>query len=801
MRYFDLCGEWIMKGNGFDCKGTIPGSVCSFLLNNELVPDPHYRDNERLFFDLLENDYSFEKTFAYKKTNATTFLTCEGLDTLCDIYLNGALVAYTDNMHLKYEFDVSSLLVNGENHIKLVFHAVNPYIKERWQQENLRQSKEPMLGFAYIRKAHYMLGWDWGPMLPDMGIWRKIYLTEKDSARILDWKVKQRHCNNEVFITPIVETDKPIEIEVKAVAPNGDILVFPVNEETKIENPMLWWPNGLGEAYLYAFEINAIQNGIVVDSVSKKIGLRDMKLIREQDEWGVGYCHEVNGVRFFALGANYIPEDNILSRITVERSRKLLQDCKAVGYNTIRIWGGGYYPDEGFMNLCDEMGIVVFLDLMFACSMYNPDEKMQQSIFEEIRYNVKRLRHHASLSVISGNNEAEGMQGGQSQKIKDLYHMLFEVKFPQIIEEIAPEIPYAPSSPTSGIAGVDPNDQNFGDGHSWNVWGCSQNIQLYREQYYRYLSEFGFQSLPSMRTIEKFTEPEDRNLFSYIMERHQRCPSANNRLIRYISGAYLYPSTFSALSYASQLLQGEAMRMAVEQHRRHRGRCMGTLYWQINDVWPGATWSSIDCYGNWKALHYYAKRFYAPVLLSCEEEGYGNSKYSFDFNMNKDPFGYDYKTSARFCITNDTLNAVDCNVHWALRNSESEILESGTFNVAAEKLSATWLEELDFNKTDGYENHLEYRLEIDGKIVCTQTVLFVAPKHYHFKDPALSYRIDGDSIIVTTNSFAKNVEIDCGVDGVILEDNYFDMEKGERTIRIIEGVPQKITLRSVYDIR
>ena len=801
MRTYSLNGKWKMTGGGYEVEGTVPGSVYSFLyVDNALLPDPYYRDNEDVYLALAEHEYTFEKKFDYTLTGKPTFLIFEGLDTLCTVYVNGQKVADTDNMHLQYTFEVQDLLQNGENTVKVVCHPVPPYIKARNEENKLFGAYDCMAGYPYVRKAHCMMGWDWGPRLPDAGIWRNVYLLEKNSASIQEVHLVQRHDNGEVYLTLDVETDGEGEISVCLTAPNGQQTALLPNAETKIEDPQLWWPNGLGEQPLYEVTVSLKENGETVDEKRLKIGLRELKLIRKKDDFGESFYHEINGVDMFAMGADYIPEDNIFSRITPERTRTLLTHCKNCNFNAIRVWGGGYYPDDFFFEICDELGLVVFFDLMFACSVYEPDEKMKASIVEEVTQNVKRIRHHACLGLICGNNEIEwhfheyvAISGRtEVDALSAIYLELFEKLLPETVNTVAPYLPYVPSSPTSIGGFADPNGEGYGDCHDWEP-----NYMLCRNRFYRYVSEFGFEGFPCLKTVESFTLPEDRNPLSKIMDRHQRSSGGNELILTYLSRNFLYPNDFATFLYASQVLQAEAVKYRVEHFRRYRGRCMGTLYWQLNDIWAVTSWASIDYCGRYKALQYVAKRFYAPVLLSCEEVGEAQTKPF----VNMEKGGYNAEKSARLCVTNDTMYEFTGKVRWQVRDEKSNVLRQSEETVIVSPLSVKWLEKEFFDTLDPETEHLWFSLESDGKILSEGSVLFTVPKYYRFENPNLRAEIQGDEIVVYSDGYAKCVQIE-GVDGdLILDDNFFDMERGEKRVRILSGEAKKILLRSVYDIR
>ena len=787
-----------MKGNGFDCDGDIPGSVYSFLLNNGLMEDPYFRQNELEALELMEHDYTFTRSFTYDKSiTEPVLLCCDGLDTLCDIYLNGQMVAHTENMHRSYVFDITELL-KEKNEISLTFHSANKYFKEAYKKDPIWGAPiNTLMGFNHLRKSFCMSGWDWGPRLPDAGIWKNIYLLIADSDRIEDVRILQRHENGEVWLTADVKTASG-NAEVKAVLtdPDGKSYTVPINREYKVDNPQLWWPNGLGKQPLYKLEITLIENSSVVDKSEKTIGLRTMKLVRERDKFGESFCHEVNGVRFFAMGADYIPEDNILSRITPERTEKLLLQCKNANFNAIRVWGGGHYPNNDFFESCDRFGIVVFLDLMVACAMLPDNPALISEFAEEIRENLTRVRHHACMAVISGNNECEEIFVNRSKEERKAisYLEVYEDMIPDIIAEVCPEIPYVPSSPSSVGHFIDTRNENIGDSHYWAVWHNNLPFSEYRKHYFRYLSEFGFQSFPDEKTVNSFTLPSDRNVFSRVMEMHQRNAAANGKIVSYLAQTYLYPNNFSSFIYASQLLQAKAMRYAVEHLRRNRGRCMGALYWQLNDIWPVASWASIDYYGRFKALHYEAKRFYDPVMISCRETGETTTRPYVIL----EPDWVDYETKARLSVNNDTLDEVSGTVRWRLCERGGKVIVSGEEDVVVPPLSVVTLEELDFHKTDIEHNYFWYEFSASGS---KGSVIFTAPKHFEFADPELSVTRDGDKLHILSKSYAQYVNIYSPTEDFILSDNFFDMEAGERTVDILEGDPKTLCVRSVFDIK
>ena len=810
MKKQSLNGAWTLTipGSSFgETPAKVPGSVYHDLLTAGLIPDPFYRDNEEEALKIMEHDFIYSRSFEVTEALLAcdrVLLRCEGLDTLATVELNGSLAGSAFNMHRTWEFDVKKLLKPGKNEIRILFFSPTRYIRQAYERQPLEGSSDAMMGFPYLRKAHCMFGWDWGPRLPDAGIWRDLELVGVETARLAEVAVRQHHGKDEVTLEILPRIEKTgsgeTEIQVSVTGPEGETFACPAGETTlTLRNPKLWWPAGYGDQPLYTVEVKLTCGGKELDCWKRRIGLRTMTVRRDKDEWGESFCHCVNGVDVFAMGADYIPEDNLLPRVNPERTRRLLEDARAANMNAIRVWGGGYYPDDYFYDLCDELGLLVWQDFMFACAAYDLSEEFEENVKAEFRDNIRRLRHHPSLALWCGNNEMESFvpmdTWVNTPKLKADYIKLYEYILPKIVKEEDPQAFYWPSSPSSGGSFDAPQDENRGDCHYWAVWHGLLPFTDYRNHIFRYASEFGFQSFPCMATIESFTLPEDRNVFSYVMEKHQRNASANGKIAEYLSQTYLYPSTLDAFVYASQLLQAQAMQYGVEHWRRHRGRSMGALVWQLNDCWPVTSWSSIDYYGRWKALHYYEKRFFAPVLISCAEEG----TLTQNTNVNAEPFPL--KKSARLNVSNETRQTFEGRVHWSLRRPDAAILREGFAEVKVPALSALWLEELDFSDQDTRGCYFAYELtDKAGARIGEGTVLFCAPKHFRFENPELEARLEGDEILVTAKAYARSVEIQCGPD-TLLEDNYFDMNAGTRRIKILRGRAETVRVRSVYDIR
>ena len=868
MKQQTLSGAWELEitgespFSGEKIPAAVPGSVYATLLGEGKMPDPYWRDNELEALKLMDHDFVYKRVFDLEYPKAgKLLLVCEGLDTICRLELNGRLIGSANNMHRVWEYDITNIALPEGNELTVTFTSPTRYIAERHSELFVDGSSEAMRGFPQIRKAHCMFGWDWGPRLPDAGIWREISIAYIDDVRLDSVYISQNHRDTSAvelsfdFQCSGSLCEDDFDVEITLTSPGG-FVTHSTGGPVVITDPQLWWPNGYGAQPLYTVRAALKDGGREVDSWERRIGLRTMSVSREIDEWGESFAHRVNGVDIFAMGADYIPQDNILARVTDEKIRRLLEDCAAANFNAIRVWGGGYYPGDRFYDICDELGLLVWQDFMFSCAIYELTPLFEANIRAELADNIRRLRHHASLGLWCGNNELEWQQGDGSFKAtpkqKADYIRMFEYIFPQVVEEHDPQAFYWPASPSSGGGFDEPNDENRGDAHYWDVWHGFKPFSEYRKFFFRYASEFGFQSFPCLKTVRAFTVPEDRNIFSRVMEMHQRNVYANGKIMAYMSTAFRYPTDFDHLLYASQLMQADAIRCGVEHWRRNRGRCMGAIYWQVNDIWPVASWASIDYFGRWKALHYYAKRFFAPVMLSCLETGEMTERPSCV--LQPEPI----RKAARLALANETMGAVSGTVRWALRDPSAGVISSGEQSVSADALSSVWLDEMDFTGCDELSNYLSYEFlaggdaggdadgdaggDAGGDVVSSGTSLFCMPKHFEFADPQLQVRRDGDSLVVTAAAYARSVEIYCdddcdggsgdggsncnsggsgggsnapsasdssgdsfrgdsgGGEDLLLSDNYFDMNAGSVTVKILRGDPKSIKARSVYDL-
>ena len=811
----EIHSGWQMRQAGWEefLPASVPGSVYHDLMQNGKMDDPFWRDNFPKALKRMDHDYEYKTEFAADKAllkSDAVLLRFEGIDTVADVFLNGEKLGHTENMHRTFEFEVKDLLKEEGNELRVLLHSPTRFIKEEYKHNVADGSEEAMVGFANLRKTHCMFGWDWGPRLPDAGLWRPVKLLGIEKARVDSVYVTQKHEDGKVTLhfdvdADVYDREALMGYTVLITDPDGkETLCKGSPEEIAIERPQLWWPNGFGAQPLYTVEVRLYAGGKQVDAWKKRIGLRTLTMHIEKDAYGESFAHEVNGVQVFAMGADYIPEDSIFPRINEARTRELLRQCKEAHFNTIRVWGGGYYPDDWFYDACDEMGLMVWQDFLFACAVYNLTDEFEDNIRAEFADNIKRLRHHASLALWCGNNEMEMfVERGLWVKTpiqKSDYVKMYEYILPKVLKKLDPQTFYWPASPSSGGGFDDPNGFDRGDVHYWDVWHGNVPFTDYRRYYFRYLSEFGFQSFPSVETIKTFALPEDCNPFSYVMEKHQRNNAANGKIMNYLYQTYLYPTSFDAFVYASQLLQADAIRYGVEHFRRNRGRCMGAIYWQLNDCWPVISWASIDYCGRWKALHYAAKRFFRPLTLSCAEEGLLTQNPNINFER------YEYEENAlkkgmRLCVENETMLSHTVEVTWQLRRADASVIRQGRETVTVEPLSSKWLEYEDFADADTFGDYIAYQMTENGAPAASGTALFCAPKHFRFADPQLALRVEGDEIVVTAAAYARSVQILNADDTLKLSDNFFDMNAGETRVRILSGQPSGLRVRSVYDIR
>lgn len=801
-----------------ELEAQIPSSLYNVLLNNNLIKDPFYRDNEYKIRDLCNEDCEFytevyitEEEFKKNKI----ILKFNGVDTISDLYINDKFIGTMNNMHRSFEFNIKEVIKFGANKIRVNIKSPNKYIEEMNQRYELWGVDTTMEGYPHIRKAHCMYGWDWGPQLPDMGIWREVELLSYDVARIEGVYIRQIHKDGQVNLNINTELDiinsldlkslfennnsleidniKELTLDIIIESPDNKVILNSYNidnenleKEINIEKPMLWWPNGYGKQNLYVVKVVMKYGSCVIDFKEFKIGLRTLILSNKKDKWGNEFCFVINGERIFSMGANYIPEDSILARTSKEKTKSLVEDCISANFNTIRVWGGGIYPNDYFFELCDEYGLIVWQDFMFACSTYALTKDFEDNITKEFIDVIKRIRNHPSLGLLCGNNEIEsailywGIPKNERTKID--YITLFERILPEICREYIPDVYYWPSSPSSGGGYNDPSSYDKGDTHYWDVWHGNKPFEDYKNFYFRFCSEFGFEAFPCIKTLNTCCEKEDLNPFSYVMESHQKCKGGNTKLLTYMADNYLYPKDMEGIIYVSQLLQGDAIKYGVEHWRRFRGRCMGAIFWQLNDCWPGPSWASRDYYRRWKALHYMARRFFSPVLLSAHKD-----EYNIVLN-----------------VSNETFNKFDGIIKYKIISNVSDVVFVGESKSSIDGLSSKDIITLDVQKyIEGFERERVFIFtleDVNGNIISEDSLLFTKAKHFKFLNPNIKVEVikekDKFTLEITTENYAKGVFVDFVDFDCILSDNYFDML--DKKIITIDKINKDITEESIY---
>lgn len=791
MRKISLDKNWRMKrptDHEYLPCGNLPISVYQTLLDNNKIQNPYYGENEYPCRDICRDDYDFKAKFLVEPSllsHDKIFLQLDSVDTIADIYINNMYVGSTDNMFRTYRFEVGDKLTSGENKLKISIKSPILYMEKKFAQRPLYGMDTNIAGYQHIRKAHCMSGWDWGPQLPDMGIRKNVQLIFADKGRIESVSVLQDFNADYTALTLTVGakiesfSGCALTAEAEISLSDGRMLkgVMTAGKAVfKLANPELWYPRGYGKQPLNKITIRLYCGAELLDTVTEITGFRRLTAHRD-DEKGI-FCFNCNGIDIFSMGANVIPLDQILPYITKNRIFEFLGRCTEENFNMLRIWGGGYYADDLFLEECDRLGILVWQDFAFACSAYRLDEAFEKTIRAEFEDNIKRMRGHACLALWCGNNEIESMWEGwgvpEDEEARRDYVRIFEEIIPETLRKLDPQRFYWPSSPSIGgnqygNDGVFHNssDNRRGDQHYWDIWHNFKPIEDFRKYLFPFCSEYGFESIPNIKTIRSFAGESDLNLCSPVMELHQKCTAGNEKLLYYIAQMCRYPYSFEKLIYASQLVQSDCIRSNVEHMRRNRGVCMGSLYWQINDSNPVISWSSVDYYNRPKALHYAAKRFYSPVLLSCLEEN---------------------TSSVVLNVSNETVEPVKGIISWKLRNARSEILTNGTIGIDVQPLAAKNAAALNFGdyfrtEHDKRTNYLEYFLEENGKILSKGTTIFVRPKTFCFIDPRISVRIDEKyerfDITLTSAAFAKAVYLDLADADCEFGDNWFDLNADE----------------------
>ncbi|MFB5759806.1 beta-mannosidase [Paenibacillus medicaginis] len=842
--------KWIQQLDGWRFKASadqewlpaqVPGCVHTDLLRCGKIPDPFYGTNERELQWIDKQDWEYEANFVIPSAAIALQqleLVCDGLDTYADVSVNGVLVFSGDNMFRTWRHDIKPFVHAGDNVIHIRFRSPIqedlPKLKELGYGLPASNDQSELGGLGdrklsvFARKAPYHYGWDWGPRFVTSGIWREIRLEGWSVCRIQDLFIRQDEVQaKEAKLTAMVGIEAAeagfaqlrLMVDGQEWTSQAELKkgLQTVEIPLTIADPKLWWSRGLGEQHLYDFRAELLLEGQVIAERSVRTGLRSIRLVREKDDKGASFYFELNGVPVFAKGANHIPGDSFITEVTAERYRHEVASAVESGMNMLRVWGGGIYEADVFYELCDEYGILVWQDFMFACSMYPGDEAFLNSVRHEAEDNVRRLRNHPSIALWCGNNEIDtawaqyNEQGGwgwkkdytpeQRERIWADYEAIFHRVLPEVVERIAPGSEYWPSSPLialTGDAGQHAHSSSAeGDIHYWGVWHAVEPFENYNVYVGRFMSEYGFQSFPEYRSVRSYAEEHELELESETMLAHQK-NGAGNRLIKQYMDMYLQePKDFKAFLHMSQILQADAMEMAIEAHRRSKPYCMGSLYWQMNDCWPVASWAGIDYFGRWKALQYRVKRSMSDVLLSVA----GHIKGIVSFH-----------------VVNDTLQTVEGKLNVSVLHILGGTVKQVEQDVqvdpnGSETVLTLGVEELLAGKKPT-EHILVVSLEDEqGETKAVREHYFAGIKDMALPVPRIECRESGEggrwTITLTSDVLARHVWLSAEHEG-IFTDNDFDLVPGvPKTIGFLTGggdssyfqpqAPGQVTVRSITD--
>lgn len=819
--------EFSQAGSNEWMSARVPGTVHQDLLDHGRLPDPFYGMNEQKVQWVEKEDWLYRTVFtvtADQLKSDAAWLTFEGLDTYADVYLNGSLLLKADNMFVGHKLAVKDVLREGENRLMIRFRSPVEETAPQWDTDGFNypadndHSEKRMS--VYTRKAPYSYGWDWGIRLATSGIWRPVKLTFCNGAAIDDFFVRQQEVteqvakvDNQLEINNVTTTLK--EAQVKVVYAYGEqadtltrtVVLQPGKNSLSmpawIEKPHLWMPNGWGDPALYTFTATVSVDGKEVASREEAIGLRSIRVVMEDDKDGKSFYFEVNGKPMFAKGSNYIPGDALLPNMTGERYARLFEDIRAANMNMVRVWGGGIYEDDRFYEEADRNGILVWQDFIFACTTYPHDPTFLKRVSEEAVYNMRRLRNHASLAMWCGNNEIyEGMRyWGWKDKYSPVvwkemtegYDVLFRQLLPELVEANDPGRFYMHGSPYEANWGR-PESWKIADSHNWGTWYGQKPFESLDTEIPRFMSEYGFQAFPEMKTIRMFASPEDYELESPVMNAHQKASIGNFLIKKTMALYYKVPEKFEDLIYAGLILQGQGMRHGIEAHRRHRPYCMGSLPWQLNDSWPVVSWSSIDYYGNWKAMHYQIRRAFAPVLVDAIKEG-NNLSY--------------YIMSDRLTDEELTLNLelMDFNGKVYRKQKVDGLLPANTSKLFYQEPVEQALAGRDSATTF---MHMVVKSK-KGEVLSDEIYYFAHPKDQFLPKTPLHWQVKQKKgyceVTVKADKLARDIFIEVPVQGVRFSDNFFDLLPGQKKKVIITSPDGKsldhlqVTVHQLSDVQ
>ncbi|MBC7888450.1 MAG: glycoside hydrolase family 2 protein [Ferruginibacter sp.] len=792
--------EFRKKGDTEWMKASVPGTVHTDLLAGNKIKDPFYRTNEKDQQWIETTDWEYRSDFTVNDNmlaNEKIEVIFEGLDTYADVFMNGTKIIAADNMFLLWKADIKKHLKKGANQLLIIFYSpitrVLPvYDSLRYKVPVSNNDQAEKRVSVFTRKAGYHYGWDWGPRFVTSGIWRPAYIHAWSNTRIEDLFIKQLQLTEntasleaQVTATSTGQGIKTLQIFVnnnsKPVL-TKEVMVLTgdnqLNARFTINNIKLWWPNGMGAQYMYQLKAVLSDKNGAVASREVKQGLRTIELVNETNAKGKSFYFKVNGKAVFIKGANYIPQDNFLPRVSRERYEHVINTAASSHMNMLRVWGGGIYENDLFYQLCDEKGILVWQDFMFACAMFPPFESLRKNIQAEAAYNVKRLRNHPSIALWCGNNEIgqfmnEKFWGhstdnfktpADSASIYNMYADIFHNILPAAVKAYDDEKYYWSSSPSNENFSMNFNFTLLtGDVHYWGVWWGKQPFEKYNEVVGPFMSEYGFQSFPEFETVKQYTIPADHDINGEVMNAHQRSTIGNGTITHYMKDMFNVPASFENFLYVGQVLQAEGIKIAIEAHRRAKPFCMGTLFWQMDDCWPVASWSSMDYYGRWKAQQYMAKRAYADFCISPVKEN----------------------DSIKIFAVSDLYKKLKAIVQVSLVGFDGRVLKKISKEVAIPENSSTMVyalkEEQWVSATNRKNVVLKMKLIIDNVEVAENKYYFEKPKDLELPAVKISIKQTGaNTIELLSDKMARSVWLFLPGTDNAFSDNYFDLLPGEK---------------------
>lgn len=785
VREYPLTRNWTFKHSDSAAwlPASVPGSSHLDLLDNGLIEDPFFGDNEQALQWIGDSDWEYTATFYgdYLRDRKNVELVFEGLDTYATVYLNDTLILQADNMFRTWEVDIVKLLKEKENTVLVRFSS--PGKIEEQKASRVNYSLPEIRGFT--RKAPYHYGWDWGPRFVTSGIWKPVYIRAWDEARIEKTRLELTRLDDSiarysVTVDVLSSKNQPaiLEVLVNQEQPAAELLHIRLDAGSNaieavidIKAPQLWWPAGLGDQPLYAFDFILKTPGSI-DSASVRTGIREVALVQERDSIGETFYFRINGKPVFMKGANYIPQDNFLTRVPDEKYEKTIQSALDANMNMLRVWGGGIYEREIFYDLCDEKGLLVWQDFMFACNMYPGDQAFLENVQNEAIEQVRRLSPHPSVVLWCGNNEVDegwhnwgwqkalGYSAADSAEVWSNYQKLFHEILPEAVARYSTHLPYVSSSPRIGWGHEEALLE--GDMHYWGVWWGEEPFHVYEQKVGRFMSEYGFQGFPDMKTLRTMTDPRDRNLESKALNNHQKHPRGMELIRTYMEREYPVPEAFDDFAYVSQLVQAYGIKTALEAHRRAKPRCMGTLYWQLNDCWPVISWSSVDYFGRWKALHYFSREIFRDYLVSFEKRDEKVAVY----------------------VISDKLFSTRAELNLVLMDFNGQILAEKTMEIMIpENSSGVYMEE-SLPGIDATTHLLKAVLRTDQDILAENVFYFAPVKQLHLPDPEIAMEVaaseNGVVIRVSSPQLVKDVYLVSDSEG-FFSNNFFDLMPNEPT--------------------